>query len=288
MTQNVTIDKIQLQNADLEHAAEYIKMNARWPFPTIPPDVCKGKSVVICGAGPSLQTPDALETIHHVYKQKGQIWGCNAALKWLKNNRKKVTHGVAVDQTEGMLKHWAAGYDVKYLLASTVNPKLVSMLVQKGARRIAFFHNFCGTLGGTVEADLYNSLYAPTILVGEGLNVVNRVLRVADYMGFDRIFVAGADCSLSTKGDFHVGSVKPDALGLEKLFGEGSDELNAVCGFKVRTTADMALSAIDLAKAKRRYGNRLILLGKTFPAAIVGRSDEFYDRIIAWEKPQDS
>ena len=283
----VEVKEITLTNDVVSRAAEFIEYNAKWPFPVIPPNVCKGKSVVICGAGPSLEHPDALGAIKHMRDIKGHVWGCNAALPWLKRNNKYVTHGVAVDGTLGMLDVWATAYKMKYLLSSSVNPKLIAHLVEHGVRQVAFFHNYQGTCG-KVEFQLYEELWKPSVITGEGLNVVNRVLRLAEYMGYRKIFVAGADCGLGIdESAFHVGGTTRENLGLDKLYGKSQPELEDAIGRRWITTPDMAMSAIDLVKAKRQYGQRLILLGDTVPARLCGQSDEFLDRIIRWKKPEE-
>jgi hypothetical protein len=172
-------------------------------------DSAKGQHLVLCGAGPSLNDHAAEWT-----EKADQVWGCNSALTWLAKSGHRVTHGFAVDQTESLVDEWRdAPSDVDYLIASTVNPKLVQFLETED-RQHRFFHNFVGLPGPAqaihddngvflevmqYEDWLYANLFPASVRCGAGLNAVTRAIELGVYMGFAKITVLGADCALRVK-----------------------------------------------------------------------------------------
>lgn len=183
-----------------------------------------GKSVLICGAGPTLNDHIAAHAKSH-----DELWACNSALPWLISQGYRVTHGITVDQTPAMLNEWETVPDVEYLLASTVHPFLTEYLIEKHHRRVRWFHSYVGIRKPPVEycecghdhdltdvtkcvaacgcAEyrprrvsyedwLYLTLYPPTVRVGAGLNTATRAIDLALTMGYERVTVLGADCAL--------------------------------------------------------------------------------------------
>lgn len=222
--------QIQLENPVANHFASFIVGNAQHCdyVPVLHSAV--GQSLVICGAGPSLN--DHLEVLGHA----DQVWGCNSAATWLHSQGRKITHGFTVDQTAHMVAEWYKAPPIDYLISSSCHPHLIEYLLSKG-RRIEFFHNYvglkrqpvawheeaeeatadpnchhwwvgsdalmvcqsCGMKGMAYEYWLYNVLYPPTVIAGSGLNSVTRAVDLALYLGFDKITVLGADCALRLK-----------------------------------------------------------------------------------------
>lgn len=217
---------IKLQNPERGHFATYIFGNALHCDKTVQSRSHEGKTVVICGAGPTLR-----DTAAKWCPKGDEVWGCNSAAIWLHAQGHKVTHAFTVDQTPHMVVEWLSAPDLGYLLASTVHPHLTEYLLSKG-RDITWFHNYVGVDGGKVayaactECDwmgdagteacekcggadvddhtasyeewLYTLLYPETVVVGSGLNAVTRAVDLAMFMGFEKIIVLGADCALQT------------------------------------------------------------------------------------------
>lgn len=165
-------------------------------------DSAKGQHVVICGAGPSL-TPHASEYC----PSANQVWGCNSALTYLYDAGHRVTHGFTVDQTPTMLKEWYNTPPTEYLIATTCHPHLTELLIGR-KRTVTFFHNYVGIRnrepvvcedGETLPYEdwLYSVFFPTTVRVGSGLNSVNRAVDLALWMGFARITILGADCSIA-------------------------------------------------------------------------------------------
>lgn len=200
---------------------EHITQNAKYARKMIGavPGERTGKTVAICGAGPS--TRDVLVNPPKV----DQVWACNSAVPYLMKHNARVTHALGVDQGLGMLDDWATVYpNVTYMIASSVHPQLVAHLRTYNVR-IRWFHNFlgienlpdyeppdmCGTCYRAAasplhpsdhafkaiaqEMNLYRTLYQSSCYPAAGLNVVARAIGVALYQGFDRILVYGADCA---------------------------------------------------------------------------------------------
>ena len=235
----------------------------------------KGKTVCICGSGPTLKK-SARKIRRGEYDH---VWGCNDALMWLTQNGYPCTHGVGIDQTEALREEcWVPPPDVPYILATSVDSKLTKHLRDHGRNDITFFHSF---IGFELEQTLYGMLYDETALSGEGLNVVNRAIGAAAYMGYDTIYVAGADCAFGGSNDqktFHVQGDKVEGLVLS----------GPVDGKMWHTKPDMLMSAKSLVKTKREMGSRLQLLGNTLPVALQHKSDEFLDRCIRFATPDET
>lgn len=219
-------DTIILENPETQNFASFIFGNALHCDQVVEPRSMEGKTVVICGAGPSLR-----DTAEKWVPKGDQVWGCNSAAIWLYDHGHKVTHAFTVDQTPQLLAEWITAPDIEYLLASTVHPHTTEYLIEKG-RRITWFHNFVGVKGPPVaytacldcnwmgdsgatacdecqsknvhdgktsyEEWLYTALYPATVVVGSGLNATTRAIDLALFMGFDKIIVLGADCALKT------------------------------------------------------------------------------------------
>jgi len=217
---------IKLCNPMRDHFKSFIIGNASMSEGVVQLNEAKGQHIVICGAGPSLA-----ETADEWCPQGDQVWGCNSALVWLRDNGHKVTHGFTVDQQPQMLDEWAGAPDVEYLLASSVHPFLTEFLQEQG-RRTRFFHNGVGIKENPVvlcecghmlefheegtccqqcecvdyvertvpfEDWLYALLFESTIKAGAGLNTATRAIDVALFMGADRVTLLGADCAMRHK-----------------------------------------------------------------------------------------
>lgn len=234
--------------------------------PLVQKDQYKGKTVCICGSGPSLA-----RSARRIRRGEfDHVWGCNDALMWLTANGYPCTHGVGIDQSPDLYEQaWKTPPNVPYLLATSVDPKLCQHLKRHG-RTFSHFHSF---IGFDNEHHLYGLLYDFTVIAGEGLNVVNRAIGVAEFMGYDMIYVAGADCSFGPGDTFHVMGDKVEGIILR---GE-------VDGQKWSTKPDMLISAISLVETQKRMGPRIKLLGNVLPKALKHKDREFLDRCIRWE-----
>ena len=227
----------------------------------------RGEDVMICGAGPSLH-----DVGYHLKGHDGEVWGANSALNFLVEQGYPVTHGIAIDPSTRMFGEvWIEPPDVDYLIATTVNPGLTAHLIKHG-RRITLFHSW---RGAEEETHLYGVLYPHTCLAGHGLNVVNRALDLADWLGFSKIKLVGVDSAISVDGAlYHDGrEMKEDDWPLEGRIGK-----------RVwRTKADMLMSAVELVRIRNRIGrHRVRFLGDTLPRALQDRSESFMRRCIDW------
>lgn len=262
-----------------------------------------GQTLVLCGAGPSLADYAA------EYCPKGdQVWGCNSAMTWLYNNGHKVTHGFSVDQTAHMLDEWSSCPPVEYLIASTCHAHLTEFLLAEG-RRVRFFMNYVGLNAGQMvelqddtgqltemgyEDWMYSVLFPGTVRVGSGLNSVNRALDVALFMGFEKIYILGADCAL------RVSSPPPEAAQgspeymkwLEEetvMHADGGNALASeatpmtlageIDGRLWVTKPDMAISAVWLAKFIQHYSERIEVVGDVLPNVLKDKPDDFLKRL---------
>lgn len=226
----------------------------------------EGQTLALCAAGPSLNDHE----IHSV----DQVWACNSALPHLIARGVKVTAGIGIDQSPGLLREWESAPDVLYYVASSCDPELIKHLRAKG-RTLRFFHN---AVGIEDEHQLYKSLYPkPALVVTNGSTVVSRVIGLATWMGFSRIDVYGADCCVS-KGLAHAnGETTSDAYGsplLMKCAAGIIDDREWI------TRPDMLMTAVELCRWARTSDGRLRLVGDTLPNALIEKDDAFLDLVI--------
>ena len=240
-------------------------------YPVVQPDTAKGKDVILCGSGPSLPKVKRLLCVH----PEADVWGCNDALIWLTRRGLKVTHGVGIDQSPDLYTTcWIQPPAVQYLIASSASHQLFAHLLRCGHRdRITLFHSFIGFEG---EEELYRLLYAPAPMVGSGLNVVNRSIPLAIFMGYGTVYLVGADCALGRRDIMHTGETTAET---------GIILRGNIDGRHWATKPDMLASACDLVRQKRDMGERLQFIGDTLPRALQDKDDAFLDRCISWRAP---
>lgn len=221
----------QLTMPEADNLFEHIKYNAQYVKKTVGPrgGEKRGKKLVICGAGPSLR--DYLRAPHW---RADEVWACNSAVPYLMERDQYVTHAVAIDCSDGMLSDWEKTYDLEYIVATSIHPKLTDHL-RKEKRRLRWFHNYLGipdppdwkppqdwidryTAGGlprdqykwAYEVYLYDTLFPPTCQPQYGLNVVARALCMAVWLGFDKIRIWGADCAGVIEGESRMPAFDKD------------------------------------------------------------------------------
>jgi len=289
----------QLAIPDMAHLLGYVTSNAAHARRMVRAGSHSGRSVTICGAGPSLA--------RHVRRLPAttHVWACNSALLYLIRRGARVTHGFAIDSSEGMLTDWAATFDVNYLVASSIAPRLRDHLLAAG-RRLTWFHSYLGVpdpegwappdADTSYELDLYRRLYPASVRVGYGLNAVPRAICLALIMGFADIRVYGADCAaapdappMPTYWSLGGAGASPeyrawmralvmyaDGRTAADAFGESAYLAEAtIDGVRWATRADMTVSARHLVDLQRAHSGRVTLVGDTLPAALARQSDAF-------------
>lgn len=270
---------IELHSPVQEHFMEYLTANRQTePLEMVQPGVYTGKTLALCGAGPSLA--DAVLT---GIKGVDEIFACNSAVPYLMDRGVKVTGAIGIDQTAGLVREWATTYDVPHFLASSCNPALVHHL-QANGRRIQFFHSHVGVIpdGFKDELDYYCKAWPPGFMVGAGFTVISRFIGVAQWLGFERIDIYGADCAFGEEDVAHAnGEVATEAYH-NPLIMRGKilpDER------EWRTRPDMLRDAVDLARRAQQSGGRIRLLGDTLPVALLGKNEAFLDLVCRSLKP---
>lgn len=270
---------IELASPVQHKLRDYILDNRKTePLDVIPQGGMEGRRLAICGAGPSLRD----ETIRGV----DDVWACNSALPYLVSAGVSVTAAIGIDQSPGLLREWTETFDVPYFVASSVDPCLVAHLQLEG-RRVRFFHSFvdcCEHDGGTSELDFYNRTWpTPMIMLGEGLSVVSRVIGLAQWMGYERVDVYGADCCFAAGDVAHA-----NGDGAAQAYGAPAIMQGEISGRVYRTRPDMLMDAVSLARRVRSAGGRIRLIGDTLPVALLGKPDGFLDEVCRRLQPGES
>lgn len=239
--------------------------------PMVNKDQYKGLTLVIAGAGPSLNKA------YKQIKKADHVWGCNSAVNWLVAEGWKCTHGIAIDSSPRMFGEvWTEPYDMEYLLATTVNPLLTDHLLAHDMS-IEFFHSHRHTPD---EELLCALLFTDAPICVTGLNVANRAIELAVFMGYKKIYVAGCDNAMTESGVMYTDGRGPHSM--DAIISGTID------GRRWSTKPDMLLSACSMAQAKWSLGSRLEFIGNVLPATLARKDQAFLDRCILWgEKAQD-
>lgn len=228
------------------------------------PDEYIGKTIAVCGAGPSLND-ERIRGVTHVF-------ACNSALQHLLRSGVKVHAAVGIDQSPGLLREWSdVPTDIPFYVASSCDPHLIQHLITKGCR-LRWFHNMVGIDG---ELDYYKREWpTPMFAVGMGMTVVSRFVWVAQWMGFERIDIYGADCAFGPNDVAHAnGESAAKAYGAPVIM-EG--ETN---GRVYRTRPDMLRDAVGLARMVQQSNGRFRLIGDTLPVQLLGKSEEYLNQV---------
>ncbi len=240
-------------------------------IPVVQKDAEKGKTLVICGAGPSLN--EAYRQI----RKADHVWGCNSAANWLADKGWNLTHAFAIDSSARMFGEvWVDPPDAHYLIATTVNPLLTDHLLEHD-REITFFHS---RRGAPNEEILCAELFPPAPICENGLNCVNRAVELAVFLGYKRITLAGCDSAFAPGDQMYA-----DGRGINNhdCIVEGQ-----IDGTMWRTKPDMLLSAVCLAQMQWALGKRrLRFVGNTLPRALARKDLDFHDRCIQWVGPPE-
>jgi len=272
---------------NINHLPHTCDCDVAHQIPVIGPEgSMAGRMLAICGAGPSL----ARAKTSGVFDKVDDVWGCNRAANYMVEKGWPITHAVSIDPGEAMWKEaWADPPDVpQYLLATTVSPELTEHLLEHG-KNITFFHSLRGGFEG--ELDMYRMLYPPAPLVGRGLNVVNRTLELADWLGYDRIYLVGADNCLAPGDQMYAGGMSEADVEDPEAICRSDD----IMGQSYSTRPDMLASAKSLAEVKFEMGDRLRFVGhKILPRALYEMEKKepgYLDRCImyasAYEKKME-
>ena len=231
-----------------------IRRNARSGVPVIGPEgLCAGRSVAICGAGPSLVQPDGYD----------EVWACNRAVYHVTS-----THGVCIDPSREMCRVWRAAPDLAYFLGSAVSPHLVAQL---RPHRMAFFHSL-QTQDNDEETRLYGELFARTALAHTGMNVASRAVDLALWLGYSTVDLYGCDMAFGANREMYADGARYD----------GGWWLETELGGRLwRTKGDMLATAVALVRL-RRERPELRFIGDTLLRALQHQPDDILDH--EWQK----
>lgn len=297
--------QLQMQNTDT--LFDQILSNAKVATHMVQRHTHTGKTLIVCGAGPSLATMG--EFLRET--KADEVWGCNSALPYLRDQGWRVTHGFCVDQGEAMLGayEWQRTFPVTYLVATSIHPTLTAHL-RKANRPLVWFHNYLGIKNpegwtepaGWVKVSpdwgyemyLYQTKFPPSVQVGYGLNSVVRAVCLAMWMDFAKIYVVGADSAaapdvaapmplmntpaydawLQTVPLYANGRTAYECYGPNAVLTEG-----LILGRRWVTRTDMLISAQHLVDVVKNWGERIVLVGDTLPNALLGMPKDYLDQL---------
>ena len=242
------------------------------PENMVQPNTALGQTLALCGAGPSLRSLS--------FDKTDQLWACNSALPYLVEQGVDVTAGIGIDQTPGLLKEWSKPPDVTYYVASSCDPEMIAHL-RAHNRKHQFFHNCVGFIDEW-EWDEYCEHWPPGYMVGEGATVVSRAIGLAQWMGFERVDVYGADCAFGEDDLVHA-----NGEGVSEAYGNPVLMQGEISGRMWRTRPDMLLGAVDLVRKTKKSEGRIRLMGDTLAVALLGKSEEFLTNVMRRLSPTE-
>lgn len=231
-----------------------VRLNAkRVDVPVIgPAGLCQGRSLAICGSGPSLEQPTGYD----------EVWACNRAAQHV-----DCTHALSIEPSRVMLDTWADPPVATYFLATTVHPQLVEHVAAHG-RPVAFFHSL-HTNRHEDEVLLYARLFPKTALTHTGTNGVCRAVDLALWLGYARIDLYGCDMALGAGRLLHADGTRYEGVWWLTTEIEGRAWV---------TKPDMLYSAVDLVRLRRVYPERIAFVGDTLLRALQHQPDDVLNR----------
>lgn len=263
---------------------DHIRLSGERGLPMVQRDVHKGeRGVIVCGAGPSLGTTGVMAKVREKAKQGWHIIGCKEAIRVLRAKNIRVHYSVSIDPRPEQADKTPIDPTVVYCIASNCHPALYDKVLDAGCR-VLVFHSVCGAYDpatGENEVQLFRRYHGNDTAVGWGSSVANRAFGLAHVMGYPRVWLAGCDFGWRGGKNYYLRGaerVAPSDNG-EDMFDDGK-----VDGRGWWTRADMLHSAVAMARAsKLGYVERW--LGDSLGRALVGKPEDFLERIVSVKKP---
>ena len=299
--------KIKFVNPNTDNYEENIYSCAMRGLPMPKQGMLGGRTVVVCGSGPSLKDPEVLRAITQArLEEDAVIFACKAAIKFLAANDLCPDYGVSMDPGAHIAdprKIFKVG-GITHIIASTSDPELFDYLLGPDygpPSTVWVFHSACGFNKLITDAEydalpderkiyyvsnagdgyhtseqlMYEALFPDHAVMGGGFNVVNRAVSLADYMGAGKIFLAGVDSGWRDGADFYVD-------GPAHRPGVDMSDKGIVDGTNWNTRPDMLASAVAMAKLAKKQPGRFVFLGDTLPAVLFNKEDEFLDQVASF------
>ena len=327
------IEKIQLSNPVTEHFEAFIAGNAMRVERVVEENSHKGQHLILCGAGPSLRDEadewcpkgdavwgcnSALTWLHEhghnpthgfsVDQTPAMVneWAEPPDVEYLiastvhpylvdhlkHNERTMRFFNNYVGIRKPPVSYCVCGHDKVEHVYADHSADLVCTCCdcEEYAMRIMGYEDWLyAALSGS------NPKFKATIRAGSGLNAVTRAVDVAQYMGFSKITVLGADCALRVKRPFEGahGSAEHHAW-LEnetEMHADGGNALSSgatpvtyggeIDGRWWETKPDMLITAVWLVRMLKSLGPGFRLVGDTLPNALRDKEDAFLDDLAA-------
>lgn len=267
--------EVKFKNPHTDHLADYITYSSTLGLPELGPDTHIGMSCVVVGSGPSLSDDESvLKRIFELHESGADVIACKAAIKFLHEKGLDPEYAVSMDPGDHICNpnkmYKAPG--TTHIIASSSNPATFNYLLaddEYGKAKVIIFHSACGH---PKEMELYSSLFKSQWCLGGGFNVVNRAISVAQHMGYEHIYLAGADSGWRDGQDFYCD--KSDTH-YSKL---SMTDHGLVDGVPWHTAPDMLASAVAIAKIAKKFPDNFHFIGDILPASLSRHKDEFLDR----------
>lgn len=262
--------QIKFSNPYQDKLDEHIKYAASLGLKVIKPNTHTGKTAIIVGSGPSLSDdPQVIEKIRELFDNGAYIFACKAAIKYLYDRGITPQFAVSMDPgdhiatPEKMFK--APG--TTHIIASSSNPATFNYLLNDdefGKAEVKIFHSACGHPD---EVKLYKKLFKSAFAIGGGFNVVNRAISVAQFLNFETIYLAGADCGWRDGQDFYCDKSQTKYKKIPM------NDSGLVDGKLWYTAPDMLASAVAIAKIAKEHKDKFFFIGDILPRSLARHDD---------------
>lgn len=272
---------MKLVNPETKFLALNIEYAASLKLPFMQKDAwAKEKGVVVCGTAPSLVKGSTLRDIRRLQRIGYKIVAVKQAIRILPEYDIIPDFSVAMDPGERQIKKTPIDDRVTYYVATSCHPRMFDYL-RKNNVKIVLFHSACGAMQGDLcEMDIYEKFFPEYCsyesIASGGFTVVNRAVAIAEWMGAQRIYVAGAPFGWREGEDYYAPTVTEPA---SNSTGPTLDDQARVDGKTWFTKADLLPSAVSLARKAKARPDRFFFLGDSLAASLAKKSEDFLNRV---------
>lgn len=263
--------KVKFCNPHSDKFVDHIRNAHTTGYPLIKANELQSKDgvAIVIGSGPSLKDPAVMAQIRELKKNGATIFACKAAIKYVNDRGAKPDYGVSIDPGHHIAcpEKITKVKGVTHILATVSNPALFDYMKETN-EDVMLFHSACGCPD---ELNLYKELWGKKQdVLGGGFNVVNRAVTIAQYMGFETIYLAGADGGWRDDQNFYCDEKCPISGKKVNMTDHG-----LVDGKIWHTAPDMLASSVAIARIAKKNPDRFFFIGDMLPASLSRHGDAF-------------
>jgi hypothetical protein len=259
---------------------DHIYATAARRLPMVKPDRHKGRTAVVVGTGPSLDTPEVRDRLRHLAQDGPVFFGIKSSTRLLRRMRVPVHYSVNCDAQATQVAKTPIVPGVTYLLASCCHPDLFDHVLGGGCK-VEVFHSAtaakCARTGAG-EVEIYEGLFPDGWVAQGGMTVANRAIALAYRMGCAHVVLVGCDFGVRASPDETVTRDGYYAAGVTGGLIENAtfvSDFGEIDGRPWKTQPSLIASAISVARLV--LGGYVTVVGDSLAASFAARP-ELMDR----------